>query len=83
MDQLGRASADERHVFLWLDWSDHDAQAAMHFVMDLGVLPSRPPVLPENVDKVWVMPFAVIDGRPRPLLSTTAEGWEVVDRGEE
>ena len=83
VEQLGRATAEERHVFLWLDWSDYDAQAAMHFVMDLGVLPKSPPALPEGIDKVWVMPFAVSDGRSRPLLSATVEKWEVVSRGEE
>ena len=80
--QLSRAAADERHLFLWLDWSDYDAQAAMHFVMDLGVLPEHPPSLPAGIDKVWIMPFAVMDGRTRPLLSATAEGWEIVQRGE-
>ncbi len=39
-------------MFLWLDWSDHEAQAAMHFVMDLGMLPKVAPMLPEIIDRV-------------------------------
>jgi hypothetical protein len=50
--KLQRASeATERHLFVWVESSQHQAVAAMAF----GFLPERAPLLPEFVDAVWAV----------------------------
>ena len=49
-DKLLAAQADERHIFIWMDSSQPDAELAMH----TGPPPDAAPVLPDGVDVVWV-----------------------------
>lgn len=47
--KLSRASADERHLFVWVPWSDTEGQAAL----SLSNPPETAPTLPSGVDVVW------------------------------
>jgi hypothetical protein len=49
-EKLLAAQADERHLFIWMDKSQADAELAMH----TGPPPDTPPVLPHGVDVVWI-----------------------------
>ena len=78
VDKLRRAVADERHLFVWLDWSDLGAQ----YVMMRNRIPEAPPQLPEDVDTVWVAPYAIRGKSPTDtpwLRLVTADGWTVAD----
>jgi hypothetical protein len=75
IDKLRRAVADERHLFIWLDWSSQNAQMALHHMLTFGRLPASPPVLPEGLDSVWAMPATMANDQPRPLLAATRSGW--------
>lgn len=48
--KLGTADGDERHLFIWVESDHHQVVAAM----GLGVLPERPPALPDQIDVVWL-----------------------------
>ena len=58
---MAALGADERHLFLWLDGSADQANAAMSF----DVLPLRPPSLSLGVDAVWVAPGPYVQEGPR------------------
>ena len=78
--KLTRATADERHLFMWIDWTMADLQAAIISVRDLGVFPAVPE-LPEGVDTVWVAPVVMVDERQAFLWRVTPPaGWEVLDQ---
>ncbi|HZP14949.1 MAG TPA: hypothetical protein VFA96_03930 [Nocardioides sp.] len=50
--KLARAAqADERHLFVWVESSQDQAVAAFGFPL----LPERPPLLPDDIDAVWVV----------------------------
>jgi hypothetical protein len=50
--KLSRASeAAERHLFVWVETSQHQAVAAMAF----GFLPERAPMLPDFIDAAWAV----------------------------
>lgn len=49
LEKLLRAEADLRHLFLWVDWTDHASEAALA----LFKLPSAGPCLPDQIDAVW------------------------------
>jgi hypothetical protein len=78
IDKLRRATADERHLFVWLDWSDHRVQAATLNIVTLGRLPGSPPEFPEGLDVVWAMPVAMVGDTPRPLLVADRAGWRIL-----
>lgn len=80
-DKLRKAAADERQLFVWLDWTSHAAQAAINGVTSFGRLPAAP-VFPAWLHFVWVMPRAMADSqRTRPLLRVSTDGWERLDPG--
>ena len=81
IEKLRRATAEARHLFVWLDWTDFEAQAAMHFILDLGIFPNVPPTMPDGLDEVWTAPRALADGRERPLLRASKSGWQLVTGG--
>ena len=68
-DKLLAAQADERHLFIWMDASQAEAELAMH----TGPPPDSPPVLPHGVDVVWVANPSGHLWRSRPPGS-----WEVL-----
>jgi hypothetical protein len=78
IDKLRRATADERHLFVWLDWSDYRVQAAIFSIVTLGRLPGSPPEFPEGLDVVWAMPVAMVGDTSRPLLVADRAGWRVL-----
>lgn len=49
-EKLAASTADERHLFVWVETSQLAAIAAM----GTGVLPTRAPALPEAIDVVWL-----------------------------
>ena len=78
-EKLARAKADERHLFVWADWTMSDIQAAIISVGNFGVMPAVPD-LPSGVDTVWVAPVAMVDEREAFLWRVTPPGgWEVLD----
>ena len=78
-EKLARTTADERHLFMWIDWTMSDLQAAVIGVGDLGTL-RRVPELPKGVDTAWVAPRAMVDERQMFLWRVTPPGaWEILD----
>ena len=59
-EKLYRSDTDERHLFVWVDWTRFDLQAAILSVRNFGKMPAVPE-LPEAVDTVWVAPIAMVD----------------------
>lgn len=51
LDKLRRSNADERHAVIILTF----AQVGPHTAIDTGVLPSRPPRLPDGIDWLWII----------------------------
>jgi hypothetical protein len=49
-EKLGRATADERHLLLWVDDSDPASLQELTTIQ----LPTEQPVLPAGIDVVWV-----------------------------
>lgn len=71
--KLARAEADERHLFIWVEWAQHATLAALAFV----ALTPPHPVLPDPVDAVWVVEALF----PARVLSYRSNhGW--TDHGE-
>jgi hypothetical protein len=68
--KLLAADADERHLFLWINASQADAELAMH----TGPPPQTPPPLPAGVDVLWVHNESGRLWRVRPPA-----GWEAPD----
>lgn len=52
--KLATAAADERHLFVWADWSDGAVEAALL----LGRVAGQPPELGDGIDAVWVATWA-------------------------
>jgi hypothetical protein len=75
-DKLNRAEADERHLFIWLDWTSRQAQAAVSSILRLGVAPPMPE-LPAGVNTVWVAPGAMIDGGSFLWSVTPPDPWDL------
>jgi hypothetical protein len=50
LSKLLRATADERHLFIWVDGTD----SAGNVAMATFAVPSAPPELPDGIDIVWV-----------------------------
>lgn len=48
--KLARAQADERHLFMWVDWTEPASEAAMSAFTP----PKEVPPLPSTIDVVWV-----------------------------
>ena len=72
--KLANAAVEERHLFVWVPWSDLAGQAAFSSVQGL---PENPPDLPQAIDAVWLAPW-----QPGPTVPTTVlwrgavnEGW--------
>jgi hypothetical protein len=66
--KLGQAIADERHLFVWIDFFQKDAVADLRS----GGLPGAKPALPPEVDMVWVAE-AFCPGRV--LTCSLRDGW--------
>jgi hypothetical protein len=78
IEKLRKADAHERHLFVWLDWSDLGSQ----YVMMRERIPETPPHLPVDIDAVWVAPYALEGELPidTPWLRlVTASGWTNID----
>jgi hypothetical protein len=57
--QLSKAEADERHLFIWVEYAQAETLAALAFAD--GTLPGvvwPEPVLPAPIDAVWVVDAA-------------------------
>lgn len=67
-DKLGKTIADERHLFVWIDFFQKDAVADLRS----GGLPRIRPVLPPEIDVVWVAE-AFCPGRV--LTYSCSDGW--------
>jgi hypothetical protein len=67
-DKLGTAVADERHLFVWIDFFQKDAMADLRS----GGLPLIRPALPPEVDVLWVAE-AFCPGRV--LTYSRSDGW--------
>lgn len=67
-EKLERADADERHLFLWLDFSERRTLADLGFTGTPSVVPS----LPASINAVWVAE-PMIPGRV--LLYRQDQGW--------
>ena len=76
--KLAKTGADERHLFIWADRSDHATEGTLA----LGRLPTKPPSLPVGIDVVWVAAWA-----PRVAYhcyastlwrATPASGWQTL-----
>jgi hypothetical protein len=65
--KLARAQVTERHLFVWIDKTDHECETAMLF----GRLPKSIPAVPQGVDVVWAAHWA-----PGPTVPTTVI-WQV------
>lgn len=70
-EKLAAATADERHLFVWVETSQLSAIAAM----GTGVLPTRAPALPEAIDVVWL---ATGYEHPRVWQYNRRVGWSDV-----
>jgi hypothetical protein len=78
-EKLANAIADERHLFVWLDWTSHQGQAAVFSILKIGV-PPRVPDLPPGVDTVWVAPTAMKEGGQEFLWRVTPpDPWDLTD----
>lgn len=77
--KLAAADVDERHLFVWLNASEADAELA---ISTLGPPPS-PPALPPGVDVVWLATQAAPGhgsaGVGRLLRVRPPNGWETLD----
>ncbi|MHB1711865.1 MAG: hypothetical protein ACYCV7_10750 [Acidimicrobiales bacterium] len=76
--KLAKADADERHLFVWADWSDQATEGSLF----LGRLPTKPPSLPHGIDTVWVAtwaPHAIHHCYASILWRTTpGAGWKTI-----
>jgi len=79
IERLRNAAADERHLFVWLDSTSPESQAAVRHILSFGGVPDAPPTLPDGLDAVWTMPGAVVGEQLRPLMKATVSGWELID----
>ncbi len=71
--KLASASAQERHLFIWVESNHHQVVAAMGFEF----LPERPPIIPEHIDTVWL---ATAFHPAQVWRYVRGEGWEDLDR---
>ena len=76
--KLSRAHADERHLFIWLDWTSHRAQAAVSSILRIGVAPPVPE-LPTGVDTVWVAPSSMVDSDMFLWSVSPPDPWNLSD----
>jgi len=61
-EKLANASADERHLFVWVDQTDPNCQAGII----LGPTPATSPCIPNGIDAVWIAPWL-----PGPTVPTS------------
>jgi hypothetical protein len=73
--KLGRADADERHLFVWINSTVHGAVLSMHS----GHTPDEPE-LPEGIDTLWAARGATTPERvvSRLWRVTPPRPWEVI-----
>jgi len=78
-EKLAKANGDERHLFVWLDWTSNQGQAAVYSILNIGV-PPRVPNLPPSINTVWVSPIAMKEGGREFLWRVTPPApWELND----
>lgn len=67
--QLGAATTDERHAFLFVGW---EHSVVWPFMIRPGDLPVEPPTLPPPIDGVWIASFSP---ETRVLAWLPGSGW--------
>ena len=85
-EKLRRASADERHLWIWIDYTlDPTLLSELYFV---DCLPFTVPSMSvggigEGVDVVWVAVAAITEGRTTLLLKCDGNEWSRVELSED
>ena len=71
--KLGRAKADERHLFIWSGELSTGWVSLRALALDVPRLPTRKPRLPDEISHVWVAPEAT--PASRIVVWSASSGW--------